>query len=131
MKLGYTIIYVADVKQTVDFYQRAFGLTLKFITETNEYAEMNTGEVTLAFAAEAFTQQNGLKFKINRADQASPGFEIALVAENIHESFALALKEGAIEVAKPIPKPWGQTVGYVTDNNGILIEICSKCTACH
>ncbi|MFN9476991.1 MAG: VOC family protein, partial [Rickettsiales bacterium] len=34
MKFGYTIIYVKDIKQTVDFYQRAFGLSLKFYAES-------------------------------------------------------------------------------------------------
>ena len=131
MKLGYTIIYVKDVKQTVAFYQQAFSLSLKFMTETGEYAEMNTGEATLAFVAEAFAKTNGLNFKPNQAGQLAPGIEIVLVTANIEQAFAQAVNAGATKIAAPELKPWGQTVGYVMDNNGIIIELCTKCTACH
>lgn len=65
MKLGYTILYVKDVKQTIDFYQRAFALKLKFIHESSQYAEMDTGETTLAFASETLAQSHGITFKAN------------------------------------------------------------------
>jgi hypothetical protein len=29
------------------------------------------------------------------------------------------------DVAEPTQKPWGQTVAYLRDNQGFLIEICS------
>jgi len=51
MKLGYTIIYVADVPETVAFYEAAFGLSRRFIHESQLYGEMDTGETILAFAA--------------------------------------------------------------------------------
>lgn len=34
MKLGYTIVYVADVPTTIDFYERAFGLKRRFLHES-------------------------------------------------------------------------------------------------
>jgi predicted enzyme related to lactoylglutathione lyase len=34
--------------------------------------------------------------------------------------------ETAKSVSPPTQKPWGQTVSYVRDNNGFLIEICSE-----
>ena len=56
MKLGYTIIYVADVLATVAFYEKAFGLARRFVHESNLYAEMETGSTALAFAGEAFAE---------------------------------------------------------------------------
>ena len=50
MKLGYTILYVASVADTIAFYEAAFGLTRAMITETGEYGELSTGETTLAFS---------------------------------------------------------------------------------
>ena len=32
---------------------------------------------------------------------------------------------GAIVVAPPTTKPWGQTVAYVRDLEGMLVEICT------
>lgn len=52
MKLGYVILYVANVPATVDFYEKAFGLQHRFLHESGQYAEMETGATALAFAAE-------------------------------------------------------------------------------
>lgn len=52
MKFGYTIMYVENVEQTVEFYEAAFGLSRRFIHEGG-YAEMDTGDTTLAFINEA------------------------------------------------------------------------------
>ena len=47
MKFSYTILYVKDVAQSVAFYERAFGLKQRFIDESGQYAEMETGETSL------------------------------------------------------------------------------------
>lgn len=124
MKLGYTILYVEDVTKTIDFYQRAFSLKLKFVHESNQYAEMETGETTLAFASEALAQSNGVSIRPNRGGEPAAGFEIALVTTAVAAAFEKAVRAGAKEIAPPMAKPWGQTVAYVTDLNGILVEIC-------
>ena len=49
--------------------------------------------------------------------------EIALVTEDVHAAFGSALAAGAVEVAEPKAKPWGQTVAYVRDLDGALVEI--------
>ncbi len=46
MRLGYVIFYVRDVSETVQFYQKAFGLTCRFTHESGAYAEMETGQTT-------------------------------------------------------------------------------------
>ena len=46
MKLGYVLIYVADVKDTMAFYEAAFGLEQKMQYEENgavDYGELHTG----------------------------------------------------------------------------------------
>lgn len=43
MKFGYTIIYFANVEATVLFYESAFGIKRRFVHESNQYAEMDTG----------------------------------------------------------------------------------------
>lgn len=35
------------------------------------------------------------------------------------------LQSGATEAKPPAEKPWDQTVAYVRDLNGFLVEICS------
>ena len=124
MKLGYTIIYVNDVLATVDFYQRAFSLNLKFLHESNQYGEMETGETILAFASENLAHMNELQIRPNRAHQTSSGFELGFVTNDVDEAFKIAITEGAKLISPPAKKPWGQIVAYVSDMNGVLIEIC-------
>jgi lactoylglutathione lyase len=122
MRLGYVILYVADVQATVHFYERAFGLSCRFIHESGAYAEMETGATALAFVDETMLSH---PFRKNRIKVDPAGIEVALVTETVEEAFNHAVKAGAIQVLRPEMKPWGQTVSYVQDNNGCLVEICS------
>jgi predicted enzyme related to lactoylglutathione lyase len=125
MKLGYMILYVENVLETVDFYEHALGLKRLFVHESNGYAEMDTGSTKLAFTSLELAKESGLDFgQLKRLSSPGP-FEIALVTENVENAFAKAVKNGAQELKKPMEKPWGQIVGYVKDPNGNLIEICS------
>lgn len=124
MHLGYIIIYVEDIPSTISFYEKAFGLKLRFLHESNQYAEMETGKTTLAFANENFAMGSH-QFRLNRQKSQAAGAEIAFVVENVEEQFKRAVDSGAMEIAKPTQKPWGQTVCYVRDNNGFLVEICN------
>lgn len=42
MKVAYTIIYVADVTATVQFYQDDLGIATRFVHEGGDYAELET-----------------------------------------------------------------------------------------
>ena len=41
------------------------------------------------------------------------------------KAYDTAVAAGAKSVSKPEKKPWGQTVAYVRDNNGFLVELCT------
>ena len=125
MKLGYTIIYVADVPETVAFYEKAFGLKSRFVHESNLYAELDTGDTVLAFAGEPMAAINELAIRPNRSSDVAAGFEIALVTADPEAAYRKAVAAGASAVKPPALKPWGQTVGYVRDLNGCLVELCS------
>ncbi len=124
MHLGYIIIYVVDVPATVSFYEKAFGLKRRFIHESNQYAELETGQTILAFANENFVKASH-QFRPNRQNEQAAGAEIVFVVENVEEQFKRAVDSGAIELVKPAQKPWGQIVSYVRDNNGFVVEICN------
>lgn len=127
MKFGYAILYVKDVKKTLEFYESCFGLKRSFLAETNEYGELETGTTKLAFAATTMADKNGIKIDTRSLPKDfSPPFEIAFVTDDVYASFNMALEKGAVRVKDPEQKPWGQLVGYVKDMNGILVEICSS-----
>ena len=126
VKFGYSILYVTDVSASVDFYSKSFGFTLKFITPENDYAELVTGETTLAFASKELANSNLKKGFIASAQENRPfAMELAFVTEKIDEVLDSALQAGAT-VEEPITtKPWGQQVAYLRDIDGFLIELCS------
>lgn len=122
MELGYIIVYVEDVKATVDFYQSALGVPLSFLHESDAYAEMKTGETILAFGHEAVPK---LPYRFNRKKELPAGIEISLVTKDVEKAYKRALLGGAESVKKPEEMPWGQTVAYIRDNNGCLVGLCS------
>jgi lactoylglutathione lyase len=125
MKLGYVILYVPDVAASVAFYEKAFGLARRFVHESGEYAEMETGGTALAFASETVAKENGVVFRLSRSNDDAPAVEIALTTDDPNAAFARAIEAGATSVRAPAVKPWGQTVGYVRDANGFVVELCT------
>jgi predicted enzyme related to lactoylglutathione lyase len=124
MRLGYFIIYVPNLEETVAFYEKAFGVSRRFIHESG-YAEMETGATALAFATENLAASNGVVTRQNRSNAEAAGAEIAFVSNDVPTAFANAVAAGATAYKQPQKKPWGQLVAYVRDNNGFLVEICS------
>ncbi len=125
MKLGYIIIYVENVPETVAFYQRAFDLQVRFVHESTLYAEMETGQTALAFSAIEDVVANGIAASPNRLDQLPGAFEICLVNKDVQGVFDQAVQNGCVPLMNPTEKPWGQVVAYVRDLNGCLIELAS------
>ncbi len=125
MRFGYTIVYVADVAASTSFYERAFGFMRRFVHESGQYAELETGQTTLAFASNALADLNGVEIRPNVATQPAAGIELAFVTDEPEEALQQATQAGALLVKPVEEKPWGQRVGYVRDLNGCLIELCS------
>lgn len=123
MQLGYTIIYVDNVSEALAFYQKAFGFAVRFVTDKNDWGELDTGATTLAFASHALMAHNG-KNTAN-ADPTCPCFEIALITDDVPAALARALEAGATLASPAQQSAWGQTIAYVTDPYGVLIEICT------
>lgn len=126
IKLAYTILYVKNVTTTIEFYEKAFGLSRKFITPENEYGELATGETTLSFASLGFANTN-LKSGFIESSVSNKPFaqEIGFSTDDVEATVKSAVDAGATLVVSPAKKPWGQTVAYVRDLDGFLIEICT------
>ena len=126
MRFGYTILYVDDVPRTIDFYERAFALSRRFITDDATYGEMDTGDTTLSFArhelASGFIPGG---YRRNDLAEQPAGVEIGFVTDDVAAAWDAALAAGAAIVSPPETKPWGQTVAYVRDPEGMLVENCT------
>jgi len=126
IKFAYTILYVQNVANSLNFYEKAFGWTRKFITPDGDYGELISGETTLSFAAIGLANSNLNNGFIESNLQQRPfGIEIGFVVENVPAAVEMALAAGAVLEKSPAVKPWGQTVAYVRDLDGFLIELCT------
>lgn len=129
-KLGTVIFYVEDVEKTIAFFEKAFGLERAFVDPTGQYGQLETGTTALGFASLELAKLNLPQGFRPISPKELPGCEISFTAKDVHRSFSHAVKSGAELIASPEEKPWGQTVGYVRDFNGILIEIASDMAPC-
>jgi len=122
------ILYVNDVAASLAFYEKAFGLARRFFHEDNgkAYGELETGATRLAFAGVALAREHLRQDVVASAPGKAPlGMEIALTTPDVPALFNRAVKAGATAVSQPETKPWGQTVAYLRDNSGFLVEICT------
>lgn len=130
MKFAYTILYVRDVARSLAFYEAAFGVPRRFLHASGLYGELETGATALAFVAESVAQDN-LPGGFVAADPARPpaAFEVGFTTADVPAAYARALGAGAASAAAPQAKPWGQTVAYVRDPDGHLVELCTPMSA--
>ena len=127
MKLSYVILYVKDVEASVTFYKQAFGLGHKFTHEGGDYAEMDTGETTLAFCNHNLAESlfNGNYEQTSLKDKVSVS-QITLAPEDIKQAYKKALQAGAVSISEPQIKPWNFEVASVRDIDGHAVELAKN-----
>ena len=124
MRFGYTIIYVPDVAASLEFYSRAFGLARRMLHETGAYGELDTGATTLAFAHHDVGYLQFHADHVAAHTSSKPlGMQIALLTDDVPAAHDRALNAGAMELAAPATKSWGQTVSYVRCPDGSLVQL--------
>ena len=126
IKFGYTIAYVADVEAELAFFEKAFSLRRRFVSDAGDYGELDTGDCVLAFASHALGKTN-LPDGYLAADSSSVplGVEIGLVVKDPDAAHAAALAAGAVQLREPHQTSWGQRVAWLRSPQGLLIEIGS------
>lgn len=132
LTLGYTIFTVADVARTLTFFEEAFDMSTRLLTPECDYGELETGPTTLAFVVEELAHENlDAAGGFTELDAAKPpvAASITLLTDDPREAVERAIAAGARPYVEPIDKPWGQTVAYVRDPNGILIELATPIPA--
>jgi lactoylglutathione lyase len=121
------VLFVENVPRTVAFYERAFGLKLKFMHPTEGYAELETGATLLSFLSDDFiASQNlfgGVSVGQNRPTQIASATQIAFVTRDMKRDWDRAIAAGATVAKLPEAKPWGITAGYLRDIDGVIVEL--------
>lgn len=123
---AWTIVYVDDVARSTAFYQQAFGLPVRFTHPGGQYAEMETGATALAFTGRDLAASNlPAGYTAHDPDAPPLATELAFTTDDVPAVVRAAVDAGAQLVSEPTVKPWGQTVAYVRDPDGVLVEIAT------
>jgi lactoylglutathione lyase len=129
LSFRYSGWFVADVLATVAFYEEAFGFALRYMEQSQGYAELDAGGARLAFVGDKFIAEgqllNGAPYAPNRPGKPAAGAQLAFVTDNFEQDWRRAVEAGATIVKAPELKPWGQTTAYLSDCNGIIVEFCT------
>lgn len=123
-RLGFVILYTRDVASKLAFYERAFGMERKYLAEKEVYGEL-AGDAPLAFVQEELVHEHVKDFTPNRPDQRPAAVEIGFVFDDVAAAYRRAVDAGCAPLSPPEQKPWGQTVAYVRDDDGVLVELCT------
>ena len=126
MKLGYTILYVDEVSATLERWRDAFGLEIAYSDDEGIYGELSTGETTLAFAEREFGRGHFEDVDARALFDGAPRrFELGLICDDVEAAYARACAAGMRPTRAPFMQPWGQSVAWVMDPNGVLVELSS------
>lgn len=122
MQLGYVILYVEQVGRAADFYTTAFGFERSYTAESGDYVQLETGSTALGLVSRTHI---GRTFPVGAPDPHRPSNEIGVVTDDVPAAIAAAARAGATVLSEPHQVPWGQTIAYVTDPDGFVVELCT------
>jgi lactoylglutathione lyase len=117
VEFGYSIIFVSDMKRSIEFYQEIIGLPLRF--ETPEWTEFNTDGTTLALHQTNTPATSAEPKDENPAGQCRPGFTV----DDINACHERLIGKGVICVSPPKVEEYGHTLAKYADPDGLTITL--------
>lgn len=119
-----TILAVADVERSVEFYRRHFGYIVEATYDDPPYATLIRNGVRLSFAEQGHPAEDRPGIAMVAPEDRSR-LPVVLVLEvtdaaTVHEAL---VADGAEILAEPFAPPWGGLRFFVVDPDGFLVEI--------
>lgn len=119
-----TILAVADVERSVEFYRRHFGYIVEAMYDDPPYATLIRNGVRLSFAEQGHPAEDRPGIAMVAPEDRSR-LPVVLVLEvtdaaTVHEAL---VADGAEILAEPFAPPWGGLRFFVVDPDGFLVEI--------
>jgi lactoylglutathione lyase len=120
-RLGYVILFVADLERSVAFYRDVLGLPFRL--QGDGYVEFAT---------------QGAKFGLydrNRLEELTgqgpeppdrPGGEVVLLVEDVDAEAARLRAAGAAILSGPVDRAWGHRTVHVLDPDGFVVELAEE-----
>jgi|SRR2546429_4105708 len=119
-QIDYVMVYVSDMKRSVQFYRDKLGLPLKF--ESEHWTEFQTGRTTLALHGGAKLPRvpKGDVAEISDAGTCTIGFTV----EDLGETFEQLKGKGVTFMLPPtVREGEGIKLAVFTDPDGLAISL--------
>jgi lactoylglutathione lyase len=118
-RLGYVILYVADLDSSIAFYRDVIGLPYKF-TDAG-YAEFGTEGTRFALY-----ERRRAEWLTGHPVAPGPAAEIVLVVDDVDAEAARLSALGATVLNGPADRPWGHRTLHVADPDGFVVELAEE-----
>lgn len=111
MRLWYVNVYVTDLAQSAEFFEKTLGLTLQFSDAEHGYASFDAGSVRVGIAqVDPTDEANGAL--VGR--HTGVGFGVA----DLEATHAELVGRGVAFPMAPAKQPWGGFMATFTDPDG-------------
>nr|WP_315030108.1 VOC family protein [uncultured Chryseobacterium sp.] len=117
MKLTSLRIITKDIQQSVQFYEKAIGLTAQWYTE--DFAELSTNTITIAIGSTRTMQMFGANLT---GSEGSQNTIIEFWVSNVDDEYQRIKGLTDQIVQEPTTMPWGNRSLLFRDPDGNLIN---------
>jgi lactoylglutathione lyase len=117
-RVGYVILFVADLERSVAFYRDVLGVPFKL--QGDGYVEFATQGAKFGLY-----DRSRLEELTGHAAEApgSPGGEVVLLVEDVDAEAERLRAAGATILKGPVDRPWGHRTLHVEDPDGFVVEL--------
>lgn len=118
-RIGYVILYVADLDASVRFYRDVLGLPHRF-TDAG-YAEFGTEGTRFALY-----ERRRAEWLTGVTVTPGPAAEIVLVVDDVDAQARRLAALGTPVLSGPADRPWGHRTVHIGDPDGFIVELAQE-----
>ena len=120
-RLGYVILFVADLERSTAFYRDVVGVSFRL--EGDGYVEFATQGSRLGlYDRNRLEELTGQGADPPRA----PGGEVVFLVEDVDAEAARLRRAGATILSGPVDRAWGHRTLHVLDPDGFVVELAEE-----
>lgn len=120
MKIGFVIVYVTELKKSLDFYTKKLGMEVDFNDGKNWVAFKSGEDVSLAIERCARHQTRNGSRLVGRYSG------VTLVVDDISKAYSRLKKKGVKFTRAPELQHWGGTLADLKDLDGNVLTLMQE-----
>ena len=116
MRVNYAIVFVSDMKRSIEFYRDVLEIPLKF--ETSHWSELATEGATLALHLSDISAENLVTSEESASGMCRPGLSV----EDL-DGFHLRMVNQAVVCVQKPKENFGARIAHYADPDGLVFSV--------